>query len=471
MRKLRNLGAARPAWIGVCWALLLLCPPLLRAQTQTVQFAIPTFSVYENQTNVTIVAVRSGGVSGEISVDFATMDGGAVSPQDFTATNGTLTFLDGEVVKLFQVFITQDLLNEGDEAFNVVLSNPNGVDLGFQSTAQVLIFDDDTMFTFSSATYLVREDGTNAVITVQRNPASASQASVGFQTGLWVSTNAPPATAGLDYTSVTTNLLFTNGQSLATVLIPIENDCLVETNGECILLTLTNAVGAVIGPRDTAVLTITDDDTAAGTIEFAVDGPFSRLESANPRTVDIPVARRCGTVGAVSIQYRIFRDDVGFPTFPFPTLCNGGVFARTNLDFTGGYGTLNWADMDGTNKTITITILDENWVELNEELVVELYNPLPRPIGPTLGTRRQFSVFIINDDLAAGMADPSYNRLVPTNPTPGANNTVYAIAAYPPGSTLAGRSIIAGDFTSVNAVVRNGVADGMFKFFIIYLTH
>src|SRR5262249_43288934 len=48
-----------------------------------------------------------------------------------------------------------------------------------------------------------------------------------------------------------------------------------------------------------------------------------------------------------------------------------------------------------------------------------------------------------------------YNTLGVLNPTPGANSTVYTATTYPDGTE---RTLIGGDFSAVNAIVRNGVA-------------
>ena len=172
------------------WAILALCglawmaggPAPALAQS-TFQFAIPTFSVYENGTNVGIVVLRTGDTTAPGSVNFATSDGpmgpnGASQPNDYTGTNGVLNFTPGEIVQTFNVFVTDDLAGEFDELLNVTLSNPNGGALGLFSTAQVLIFDDDSCFFFGMSTNTLDEDATNFVITVTRNPVSSGPASV-----------------------------------------------------------------------------------------------------------------------------------------------------------------------------------------------------------------------------------------------------------------------------------------------------
>src|SRR5437762_191761 len=159
-------------------ALAVMLPMLALAQPQTVRFALPTFSAYENGTNAIIVVTRTGGTAGTISVDYSTVDGSAFDVQDYIGSSGTITFGSNEVVKTIAIALVDNNLQEPDEFFSVVLSNPVGATLDEQSTAQVVIFDDDTDISFSRSTYGVLESDTNALITILRTPTSQASASV-----------------------------------------------------------------------------------------------------------------------------------------------------------------------------------------------------------------------------------------------------------------------------------------------------
>jgi hypothetical protein len=94
---------------------------------------------------VTITATRSGGsLGGPVSVDYVTSDGTATAGSDYTPAAGTLTFGPGETSKSFTVPVTSDSAHEGDEAFQVALSNAaGGASLGSPAGAAVTIADDD----------------------------------------------------------------------------------------------------------------------------------------------------------------------------------------------------------------------------------------------------------------------------------------------------------------------------------------
>ncbi len=81
--------------------------------------------VTEGDGIVTILAARTGGSWGQVSVDYATSNGSATAGSDYTAQSNTLTWLDGEVgVKSITIPIKNDTIVEGDETFNLTLSNP-----------------------------------------------------------------------------------------------------------------------------------------------------------------------------------------------------------------------------------------------------------------------------------------------------------------------------------------------------------
>ncbi|POY35328.1 hypothetical protein C3K47_16215 [Solitalea longa] len=77
-----------------------------------------------------------------ITVDFATTNGTAASPGDFTAQTGTLTFAPFETYKAVNIKIIGDVVDESDEAFKVTISNPTNVLIG-DNEATGTIYDDD----------------------------------------------------------------------------------------------------------------------------------------------------------------------------------------------------------------------------------------------------------------------------------------------------------------------------------------
>lgn len=84
-------------------------------------------SVQESDGTVVIQVTRSGGSDGAISVDYATGDGSAVSPGDYGANSGTLTWPAGDSSpRTITITLVNDTLPEGPEGFTLTLSNPQG---------------------------------------------------------------------------------------------------------------------------------------------------------------------------------------------------------------------------------------------------------------------------------------------------------------------------------------------------------
>ena len=61
-----------------------------------------------------------------ITVDYETRDGTATAGEDYTATEGTLSFTVGQRSKTVRVPILDDAHDDGGETFDLVLSNPSG---------------------------------------------------------------------------------------------------------------------------------------------------------------------------------------------------------------------------------------------------------------------------------------------------------------------------------------------------------
>ena len=134
------------------------------------------------------------------------------------------------------------------------LFNPqSGVQLGTLTNTVVTIVDNDAagVIRFSSATYTATE-GTNAVIKVFRSDGLASGVTV------HVGRSAGTATAGSDYTEVSTNLVFAAGETNKTVVLPIPQDVLTESSGTVNLALSEPTGGATLGNPNTALLTLAD---------------------------------------------------------------------------------------------------------------------------------------------------------------------------------------------------------------------
>ena len=107
-----------------------------------VQFDSANYSVQEDCTAVAISVVRLGDTSSAATVDYSTSDVSASERKDYITALGSLQFAPGEISQSFVVLINEDSFVEGNESFNVNLTNPSGTTLGAGSIASVTIIDD-----------------------------------------------------------------------------------------------------------------------------------------------------------------------------------------------------------------------------------------------------------------------------------------------------------------------------------------
>ncbi len=107
----------------------------------TLQFERATWWGTESGGSATITVTRMGGSSGPVSVAFATSDGSATAPGDYTATSGRLSWANGDAApKTFQVPLKNDGLAEETETIHLTLSAPEGgASLGVPGLARIYL--------------------------------------------------------------------------------------------------------------------------------------------------------------------------------------------------------------------------------------------------------------------------------------------------------------------------------------------
>ncbi len=100
--------------------------------------------VGESAGTLTLSVRRSAGVQGTVSVDYATANGSATAGSDYTATSGTLTWLQGDAAdKSIAIPISDDATQEAGEQFGIELSNLVGATLDGSAQFNVTISAND----------------------------------------------------------------------------------------------------------------------------------------------------------------------------------------------------------------------------------------------------------------------------------------------------------------------------------------
>ena len=94
--------------------------------------------------NMTFTVTLDRALAWPATVDYATSDNTALSPADYTATSGALTFSAGQTSKTVQVPIVNDAHDDDGETFTFTLSNPVGAAID-DATATGTIHNGDPM--------------------------------------------------------------------------------------------------------------------------------------------------------------------------------------------------------------------------------------------------------------------------------------------------------------------------------------
>jgi len=116
----------------------------LSPSLSSIQFNATSYVGSEGSGSVAVSVTRTGNTSNAVTINYATNNGTAEKPSDYTNASGSLQFAAGETQKSFVVPIVDDALVERTETINVVLSGPGvGALEGSPFTSTISILDDD----------------------------------------------------------------------------------------------------------------------------------------------------------------------------------------------------------------------------------------------------------------------------------------------------------------------------------------
>ena len=224
----------------------------------TPAFGIVDASAEEGD-SATFTVTLSPAATEAVTVDYATSvaSGDTAVQADFTANNGTLTFMTGDSSKTFTVATVEDTAAESDETFTVTLSSvsPAGAaTLPADPTAMGTITDDDTQPALSisvdNASIDEAAGASTVTISTGSGPTFATEQTISLAL-------AGSATKGSDYGISSESLTLAAGATSTTALVTAMQDN-YDDDAETIIITASNG-GDTIG---TATVTITDDDNA-----------------------------------------------------------------------------------------------------------------------------------------------------------------------------------------------------------------
>ncbi len=353
-----------------------------------------------------------------LRVDYATLDGTAMAPADYSSRSGTLEFQPGSTRQIITIPLVDDTEEEEAESLILELFNPDLAVLSNNSAIGTIIDDDEPPQISIVPSLRVQEDaGLVRFEVTLSHPATPPSTTVEF------SVTDVSTEKFMDYSVQTQSpLRFTTGQSTQTIDVEIVDDELFEEE-ETFLIQLTNAEHGDIVQREGRGI-IVDNDAITVSI-------YDERESEEAGSLFLPVRLSQPSSQLVTVQFT-----------------SSDVTAHAGSDYTASRGIVIF-QRGSTEGKIHIQILNDEERESEETFQVTLSSPKNAILAQETGTGT-----IVDDDGSASISVQSVTvsrrvalfDLILSNPSP---IPVLASYASEDGSALAGEDYepVAGQVT------------------------
>src|SRR5438552_2694057 len=325
-------------------------------------FTVPSLSINDvavtegnsGTVNATFSVALSEASTQPVTVNFATANGMATAPADYSTQSGTLTFSAGQTNKQITVLVNGDTTDEIDERFTVTLSNSTNASIATAVGTASIIDDDGPGISINNVTVTEGNRGTvNATFSVSLPAASPTTVTLNY------STSKATATAGNEYLAVpTSTITFTPGETTSTITVQVNVDTTDEAD-ETFFINLSNPANATIADSQGLGTIINDDLPPAVSFNTASSGG---LENVTPANLAVSLSAPSGKT--VSVDYAV----------------TGGT-ATVGVDYTLPGGTLTFAP-GVTSKNISIAVVNDALDENDETIEITLSNPSNATVDP-----------------------------------------------------------------------------------------
>ena len=348
-------------------------------------------TVSETTGMATFTVTLTGNVQELFTVNYATSNGGAIAPGDYTTTTGTITFPAGSVsgtTKIFQVPLVNDGVAESGETFSAALSGITGLATIGTATATTTITDSDAAGVSILAPATVNETDGTATFTVTLSGNVQDAFTVNY------TTSNGTASAPGDYLSRVGSVTFPAGSvsgAVQTFTVDLVNDNFAES-GETFSVTLNNISSPLVTMGTATASTTINDDDAAG-VSISTNPTVN--ESAGTATFTVTLTG--GIQDAIAVDY---------------ATANGTAIAPG--DYTITTGTVNFpaGSVSGTTRTFTVPIQDDNLREPGEAFSATLSNITGLA---TIATATATTTITDNDAASVAITtDPTVNEAAGT---------------------------------------------------------
>ena len=326
----------------------------------------------EGAGHMVFAVVMEGTTDAAVTVDYAMFDVTATDAEDYAAVPGSLTLAPGDGTASIVVAVLDDMLEENDETFRVVLANPSRASLG-DAEGTGTIVDDDATLALSVADARAAENDGEVAVEISLDAAPESPVSVEYGTA------EVSALAGRDFAAAHGSVTFTPGERVATVAVELVDDAVHEPT-ETFLVTLANPGGATI-VRSAATVAITDDDPVP---QFFVGDAVGRED-----------------VGELVFDVGLEGESDRHATVNYTT---ADVLATAGTDYRTVAGTLTFAPGE-RSRSFVVPVLDDAVVEEDETFEVRLSDAAGATVGAAVGVGTIEDDDVLPPEVALPMAD------------------------------------------------------------------
>ncbi|XP_051923302.1 adhesion G-protein coupled receptor V1 [Hippocampus zosterae] len=290
------------------------------------------FEVNETLGILTLVAYRNKGSYGNVSVSFCAQNLEAQQGLDFNTSETVLFFVSDEKHKFVEVQIIDDIIPEGAERFQLILSNPSlGLELGTNTTTTVTILASDDghgVLSFNtSETFFLKEPTSElalsesvATLYVVRDPEEGTFGPVTVQFSV---TDSNGTLASGDLIPAQGIVELEDGVRFKTLEIRALLDAEPEVN-ETFTVSLSDPTdGARLGDRLHIAITVLENLAPSGLFRIGptLDRSSTRVvANEGDGTIFLTVSRSNGLESTVSVEWETQSDTAVAREGPLPTM-------------------------------------------------------------------------------------------------------------------------------------------------------
>ncbi len=360
------------------------------APSVTVAFDAASYEAVEGGTAVIVTVQLSAAPERDVEVPLtATATGGATAQgdtgEDYTGIPSSLTFAAAETEKTFTVTATDDSIDDDDEGVTLGFGAPlpDGVTPGSEATATVSLTDNDNpavTVTYGASSYTASEDGAEAIVTVRLSAAPEREVVIPLTAAAAGGATAEGA-PGADYAGIPASLTFAAQETEQTFTVTATDDG-VDDDGESVTLGFGAPLpdGVTPGSEATATVSVTDNDNPAVTVTYGASSYTASEDGAK-------------AIVTVSLSAAPERD----VEVPLTATATGGATAQgeSEEDYTGIPSSLTFGAAE-TEKTFTVTALDDSIDDDDEGVTLGFGAPLPDGVTP--GSEATATVSLTDND-------------------------------------------------------------------------